>query len=248
MRRELTEIERLALAARAEVAEASFYRRSWLFGVLAVIAVVVALMSEASPYETLVVRIYAALAIFSAVTIWLRWRYSFHAGAALFFAIAVGELVSNWDHRPPTVMGWIARVAFAAVFAEVGYRLVKSGVPFAAVHGQEWEKERTQVRQWLRMLTNLATEEPVFEISTGNFWRGYFTYRFMRRDQMWVVVRLKTGDYLHPLEYKILEPTALRIAPLPDGTLYVQIDGRKLREATVSAEMRESLLRVMGAS
>src|SRR5215831_11715130 len=181
MQKELTELDRLALAARAEVAESSLYLRGWLLGFLAAISVMLVLTSEASLYQTLAVRMFAALTVLSAVTIWLRWRYSLYAAAIVFLALAVGELVFNLDHYTGSFLGWTARASRAALFGCIALRFFRSGAPFAAVRSRGWEWERAQVKQWLTTLTNLGTEEQVFEISTGNFWKGYFTYRFMKR-------------------------------------------------------------------
>src|SRR5262249_50644450 len=155
MKKELTELDRLALAARAEVSEASLYRYGWLLVFIVVISVLPALTSEASLYETLAVRIFAGLTALSAVTIWLRWRYSLHSAAIVFFALAVGELVFNLDRYSHSFLDWTARAAWVVFFAGIALRFFKSGAPLAAVPRRGWEEERARVKQWLTTLTNL---------------------------------------------------------------------------------------------
>jgi hypothetical protein len=247
MKRQLTQLERLDTAARAEVAEASFYVYRWVFSAFAVIGVLLATISQAPFYETLYVRVFAAVGTLAAMSMWLRWRYAFHTGGLFFLALSAGGPMLNWQQHPLSILGWIEQVGFAGLYAYFGYCLLSRGVPFAAVSHPGWEKERALVQMWLKRLTNLATESQVFEIATGSFWTGYYTYRLMRSDGFWQVVTLKTGNYLRPRAYRILDADAVKMVKLPNGRFYLQIGKRTLREVNIAPEMQTGLLSLTGA-
>jgi hypothetical protein len=245
MKKQLDEVEMLDLAAHAEVAEGSLHAQRWAFGALAAITVLLAIISEAPFKETLALRVFAAVIVLAAVTTWLHWRFALHAAAICYLAFGVVLLVFEPRHSASFVE-WIFPIAILVAFANSAYRLLKLGARLAAVHGKEWQKERAQVQQWLSMLINRATEEPVFEIATGSFWTGYFTYRIMimNRGGAWVVARFKKGSYLRPLDYRILRPDAVTMAP--GDKLNIELDKRTIK-LDISSETHASLLRFTGA-
>jgi hypothetical protein len=243
MKKQLNEVERLDLAAQAEVAEGSLHAQRWAFGALAAIAVLLAIPSEASVKETLALWVFATVIVLAAVTTWLHWRFALHAAAICYLAFGVALLVFEPRHSASFVE-WIFPIAMLVAFANSAYRFLKLGARLAAVHGKEWQKERAQVQQWLTMLVNRATEEPVFEIPTGSFWTGYFKYRFMNRGGAWVVARFKRGSYLHPLDYRILGPDSVKM--VPGNKLNIKIDKRTIKLYT-SPETHAGLLRFTGA-
>jgi len=254
MKNDLTEIERLDCAARAKAAGSTLRYQTWFLSVMALIFVLVVSLGKAAPLQTLAMRVLASIVVLAALMSWFPiWRYTMYPTAILYFGLAIMELGFGSGHSD-SPFAWIEPIGLGLGFATCGYALLtrytssRLRVPSAAFHGKAWEKERAQVRQWFTELINQGTEEQVFEISTGNFWTGYFTYRFMRRDNAWVVARFKKGNLLRPLEYRVLASAAFAITPLLDGTFYVQIDKRKIREAVVPLHMRESLLRAIGTS
>ena len=84
----------------------------------------------------------------------------------------------------------------------------------------------------------------VFEdVSAGNFWVGYFTYRLMFMKDFWTMGKFKRGT-LRPLEFRVLEKTAVRITIAPNGRPELYIDGKKIRNAKVMPEFHSSLMRL----
>jgi hypothetical protein len=247
MKKVFTELERLDTAARAEVAEASFYANGWFVGALALLSVILAALMQAPFYAVLYLRILAAAATFTALLIWSRWRYSLHAGGIVLLAFGFARVAWDWEHHSSSMWDWVFRVLLFVAYASSGFSLIKLGTPFASVHRSGWDKERACVQVWLKTLTNLAAETQVFEIPTGSFWTGYRTYRLMRSDGFWQVVTLKTGNYLRPRAYRILDADAVKMVKLPNGRFYLQIGKRTLREVNIAPEMQTGLLSLTGA-
>lgn len=240
MKKELTQIERLDLAARAEVAESFFPQRQVLFAILSALFIVLAVESTASSFETLLVRVVAALTTGTTIMLLLRWRYALHIAAAVFFAVAIGmALLRILD--PSVLSSWA--LGYVLVFVSTGFRFWKPAVPLAAVQGKGWKKEKSQVQQWLKMLENLGTEEQVFEISSGSFWTGYFTHRLLKRGDYWAIATWPK-HYRRFADYRVFGSHAVRITELPGGALNIEIEKRRLGRVAVSPDVHDALLGV----
>jgi hypothetical protein len=236
MRKELTEIERLDLAAKARVAELSLPQKRFLLVILSVSLVVLAATSTASSFETLVMRIMAVLSTAATITLFSRWRYALHLSAAVWFIIAVG-LISVRLHDPTAFSGWaFGYIAFIVLF---GCRFWKEAGPYAAV--QAWNNEQSQVQQWLKMLMNPAADREVIEVSSGSFWTGYYVHRMLRSGNYWAIASWPK-NFRRPREYRVFGSDSIRITELPDGALDILMGTRRLGRVKVARKIYDSLL------
>jgi hypothetical protein len=92
VRKDYSKLERLDLAARARLSEASIPRTIVVFAILAVTCTVLSAGSTASRYETGTVELLTVALYLTLVVLWLRWKYAFHLVAILFVAIAIGGM------------------------------------------------------------------------------------------------------------------------------------------------------------
>jgi hypothetical protein len=247
MKKEFTKLERLNFAARAEVAASSLPIHTVLICILSVISILLAVASAAASSEVLAVRVFAALAALAGLSGIIRWRYTWHTFAMFYFALAALILLFSLGSLN-SVFAWAERVGLALIFGATGYGLlaryasVELAVPLNAIDDEGWERYRARVRDWLKELLNSATEEKVFEVSTGSFWTGYFTYRFMRREGFWIVARFKKGNYFRLQEYRVLGPDAVELAPPSEEKLNIKF-GKRTLALDVSPDIRGSLPR-----
>lgn len=244
MKTQLSEIERLDVAARGLVADRLFWQLRISFALLGAITISLATVSTNSPFGTLLVRMLAAFTTFSAIALWSHLRFAVHAAAAVFFAFALGMMILRF-HDPARISGWV--VGYAASFVPAGYRLWRNAIPFAAAQQRGWEQERRQVRQWIKALENCGTEERVFQFDTGNFWQGYFTYRLMNHENCWVIARWKKNSQ-RLLDYRVRGTDSVRIKALPGEALEFQFEDRSLGSTWVPADVRNNLLRLSNSS
>jgi hypothetical protein len=170
-------------------------------------------------------------------------RYALHAAAAVFVTFALGMVILRL-HDPAGVSWWV--VGYAVAFVPSGYKLWTTAGPFAATQQRGWEQERRQVRQWLKTFETLAREERVFEFDTGNFWKGYFTYRLMNRGDYWVIGRWKRNSQ-RLLDYRVRGTDSVRIKELPGEAVEFKLENHRLGSTWVPADVRKNLLRVSTA-
>ena len=239
MKKQLTEMERLDLAAQAQAAQSFLPLLRIAFIFFSTLTVILAIASEASVFENQAMAFLAALSSVTTVMLWLRSRYAMHAATAVFFAVGIGDVLMRY--RGATLSAWA--IGYVLTMAVPGYNLWKRAIRFAAVQPIGWEKERSRVRQWLKTLEDPGTKEPVFEISSGSFWTGYFTRRLLKRPDCWVLgVWRKSPGRL--LDFRVLEPNAVRISELPSGALDIAIEKHNLKHVTLAPHAHDSLLRL----
>jgi hypothetical protein len=242
MKRELIELERLDLAARAQVTEAvvTYGRVAMIF--VSGFVVLLAIESEASFYETLSVRVLAVLAALTTVLLWFRWRYSVHAWTVVFFAVGIGSVL--FDRHSHTVLGWSAKLVYVLAFAVWGYELCRKAMPFAVVNAKGWEQESSKAQQWLNTVRRGENAEQVLEFSTGSFWTGYCTYALLNTGYCWVIAKFKTGNRRRLLEYRIREAGAVRVTRLSGETLGIKIGNHAIRHIKATPNMHARLSRL----
>ena len=90
MKRALTEIERLDLAARAEAVEPFLSRAALPMVFLTVTAMLIALGSQASFSETLAVWTFALIAVVTVIMLMRHWCYATYGLSILNFLAAIG--------------------------------------------------------------------------------------------------------------------------------------------------------------
>jgi len=246
MKKEFTELERLNFAARAEVAKSLAPIRLSLVCIAAMVLIVITMPPHVSSFRVAALRVVAAVGVLAGLAGLLRWRYGWHTLAAFYFAVAAVKLFGLGSRDLDSF--WMDRLAIGLGYIAVGYSFlvryagVELAVPLAVSRDKEWKARRARVQEWLKELVNQAAEEQVFEASTGSFWTGYFTYRFMRREGLWIVGRFKKANYFRLQDYRVLGPGAITIAPSSDGKLSINF-GKRTLALDISPDMRGSLLR-----
>ncbi len=246
MKKDLSKLERLDLAARAMVSEMALHRIRIGMSFLSVVLGLLALSSTASPAETLSIRGAAAVCVVLTLLAWFGWRYSFHAFALACVGLAILTFLFDSPH-PHTVLGWISQFALAFVWSNVGYHLLKRGILFAAIRGQGWETERSQVQDWFEGPMNQERSSVVLDIPTGSFWTGYFTYRLVHLGDSWAVMKFKTGNYYRLLDFRILDKSMVRVKEVVERRLEIELDNVKVRNVSPTPEVHDSLIRLVAA-
>jgi hypothetical protein len=235
----LNKLERLDIAARANIAGDMLHRRQGWLLLMAVICALLGANSTASPTETLAVRAAAGTYAVLFVLFLLKWRYSFHAVVLASFGTAI---IDYWLYPQLHLHSdWIGRLLSACVFISMGLTAWPWAMPFATVHKKGWKEDRRAAEKLYEMLlygTGLA--ESSF-VSSGNFWIGYFDYRLLYFEDYWAVAKFKRGK-LHMLEFRVLEKDGVRVTAAEDAKLKLYIAGKKIRSAELSPERHEKLL------
>ncbi|MFZ0212474.1 MAG: hypothetical protein WBE20_14835 [Candidatus Acidiferrales bacterium] len=241
---ERTEIERLDLVARAEATKTLLVRSRIPITVLSAFIVLLAFVSEASFYETLVVRALAILAVATTAMLWMNSRYSPHAVAFLFFMILVGALLVD-DPDSRTALSLSAKYAGCAILLSAGYAWATNAIPFGTAQSEEFDAERLQVDEWIALLTAPKDTDPLVEFSKRSFWTGHWTYRLLDAGSCWVTAKFKTRNTTRLLQCRVLERNAVRMTVRPGGELDIQMGRTSVPSVEVSPEMRDCLLKFL---
>ena len=149
MNKELTEIERLDLAARAESVETALSRAVLPMVFVTVITLLLALGSQASPSETLAVWTFALIGVVTVIMLLLHWCYAAYGVSILNFLAAIEILKYSNDRYSHTFLGSTTNQFFLVWFLLNGYGWWKAAAPFAAAHDDSFDKERDKIGQWL---------------------------------------------------------------------------------------------------
>jgi hypothetical protein len=262
MQKALTELERLDLAARAEAsaADISTVRKVLLFFTLFVI--LLALISEATAAETMLVRVFAILSTLVTIILWVNWPYKGYALALLPLTFAIVDFLSR--DKPHTIVVWTAMITRDCLFMFWSYALWKKAGPYALVSSEGWDSERLKVRQWLQAMKRHKTEvmarESVgggfeveigsetpnrfLEFNAGSFWSGYFKYRILKAGAYWAVAKFRRSTE-RLIEYRVLQSEAVSFRVLPAGKLEIRIGNDVIREADASPDMIQTLEQVL---
>ncbi len=245
MKRQLTEIERLDLAARAEAIEPFVSRAILPMAVLTVAALLLALGSQSSFSETLAVWTFALIAVATVIMLRRHWCYATYGLSMLNFLAAIGILNSNDDYSR-TFLGSTTNQFLLVWFAANGYGWWKAAAPFVAAYADDFDKERGQVGQWLADLKYGDRSGQVLEFSVQSFWNGYWTYRVLNLGRGWVVAKFKFRNLRGLAEYRVREPDGVTVMEQSNGKLRIEIAGRSIGDIDISFELRNRLLRSVG--
>jgi hypothetical protein len=246
--KELSEIDRLDLAARAVATKAAISRARLPLTLVSLFFVLLAIISEAAFYETVAVRVLAMLAVATTVMLWRNSRYAVYALAILFFFFAV--LYGGWLFDDPdshTLLGSTTGTVVSAVFLFIGYRWWSTATPFIAAQSEGLKRERSQMGEWIRVLKSSEGTDDVVEFSIRSFLRGYWTYRLLNTKSCWVIARFKTGNMARLLGCRVLGLDAVHVTNQPGGKLHVEMGDRSIQDVEISADMRDRLLHFVAA-
>jgi hypothetical protein len=247
MKEELTELQRLDVAARAEVAE-EFYSSAAVVSTFFTLICILQVMNPKIPFsEPLILWVIAGIAVLGTVMIWVRWRYALYVWTLSSGAFLIIEFLVERS-KPLAFRGWIIFLGVIALLYRSSRTDLKRAEAFATARARGWEKERSQVQQWLDVLRHDKPTEQVIELATGSFWTGYFTYRLLNSGRCWSIAKFKTGNNDRLLDYKIRDLGAIQITQLPDGKLDIHVDQRKLCSVDVSPDRRARLLQLLAQS
>jgi hypothetical protein len=191
MNKDLTEIERLDLAARAESVETVLSRAVLPMVFITAIILLLALGSQASPPETLAVWTLAFILVVTVITLLLHWCYAAYGVSILNFLGAIEILKYSNDSYSHTFLASATNQFFLVWFHFNGYGWWKAAAPFVAAHEDGFDKERGKVGQWLADLKYGDRNGHVIEFSTKSFWNGYWTYRLLDLGDCWAVAKFK---------------------------------------------------------
>jgi hypothetical protein len=246
MNKELTEIERLDLAARAESVETVLSRAVLPMVFVTVIILLLALGSQASPSETLAVWTFALIGVVTVIMLLLHWCYVAYGVSILNFLGAIETLKYSNDRYSHTFLGSTTNQFFLVWFLLNGYGWWKAAAPFVAAHDDSFDKERGKIGQWLADLKYDDRNGNVIEFSAKSFWNGYWTYRLLDLGDCWAVAKFKFRNLRGLVEYRVRKPDAVTVSEQSNGKLRIGIAGRFIRDADASPEFRNRLLRIKG--
>ncbi len=238
-----TEIERLDLVARAEATKIILSRVRVPLTFLSAFGILLAVVSEASFYETSVVSILAILAVVTTIMLWMRSRYAPGALAVLFFVTVIAGSFITDDPDAHTLLGSTSRYLGFALLLFVGCRWATNAMPFIAAHSKGLENERYQVEDWIKILTSPGRTDPVAEFFTKSFWTGYWTYRILDAGSCWVIAQFKTRNTGRLLGCRVRERGAVNVAESVDQELSITMGNTSVSPVEASPEMRELLLK-----
>lgn len=115
-----------------------------------------------------------------------------------------------------------------------------------AAHDERFDKERSQVGQWLADLKYGDRSGQVIEFSVKSFWNGYWTYRLLNLGNCWAVAKFKSGNLRGLVDYRVRGPDCVTVIEQPNGKMRIEIAGRFIGNVDTSPECRNRLLRSVG--
>ncbi|ABF41658.1 hypothetical protein Acid345_2657 [Candidatus Koribacter versatilis Ellin345] len=157
------------------------------------ICILLTVSSEASRLETVLIGIVSASALLALVALWTEWRYKLYVVAALCLVFGASGILWQYQEAHKRPMDWFYGSGLSLMFLYWGCAIVVTAHRYAVVNGDSWREEREQVDALIQRVAR-RSEPDVLEFSTGNFWRGYWTYRLYNLGTGWLVARFKKGS------------------------------------------------------
>ena len=244
MAKELTEVERLDLAARAEAIEPFVSRAALPMAFTTVIAFMLALGSNASFEETIAVWVFFCAAVSTLVMLLRHWCYAAYGLSILNFLGAVALVASKYpkDVYSYTFLGSFTNQFFLVWFLANGYGWWKAARPFVIAHTDSYDEECKQVGQWLSELKYGRHNGEVLEFSVKGFWSGSWTYRLLDLGNCWAIAKFKYHNLRGLVEFRIQGPGAVTAKEQTNGKLRIEIGSRPIPNVDPSPESRKRLL------
>ncbi|HLZ52328.1 MAG TPA: hypothetical protein VKP61_16385 [Candidatus Acidoferrum sp.] len=246
MKEELTEIGRLDLAARAESVEPFLSRAVLPMVFVTMMAFLLALGSQASLSETFAVWMYVSVAAVTVIMLLRHWCYAAYGLSILNFLAAIGILKYSKDDYFHTFLGSTTNEFFLLWFVVNGYSWWRAAAALVAAHDERFDKERSQVGQWLADLKYGDRSGQVIEFSVKSFWNRYRTYRLLNLGNCWAVAKFKSGNLRGLVDYRVRGPDCVTVIEQPNGKMRIEIAGRFIGNVDTSPECRNRLLRSVG--
>lgn len=248
MQQDMTEIERLDWAARAEVSESVLFIYQLAAGALCAVLSVLGFAVLSHSAVALTLELLAGFAATTTATLLFRWRYSLHALAVFFFVTSLVLLMQpSRTPGPLRPLVWLGDHGYALCLIPMAFGAWKEATPFAMVIGNAWFEETAQVQNWLQTLQDRFTTQQVLELKTSDLWRGCRVYRLLYLGTCWAVATFGDEQLGRPSSYRIRDLSAVRLIRLEDRTLDVEIDGRLIRGAQLSPAMRDRIADLLAA-
>jgi len=237
------QLQRLEYAAKAFGREAYLRVSRAVPTILAAVAILLALYADGHSVEVMALRAVAVLTAAATLLSWSSSRCSRFGFPSAILAFGIITVVLRFYTEPHEDR--IAALMFLPFVAYCAYSGFVYAFAYFTVEGAGWENERMRIKAWIRQLKRPDGLLPIFEFSSGSFWTGYFTYRFLRAGNYWVVARFKTGKLHRMLECRLLGSSSVQIVEDASGDLRVEIDGRPIPRVRTSPEMRTNILRAV---
>lgn len=238
--RNLSEIERLDLVARSEAAKALLARYRIPFTLFSALMILLAVVSSASFYETLCVRLAAVLAIATTVMLSRKSRFTGYFLSTLFVICVLGAwLFDDPDYHTP--LGSATRYLISAMLLFAAHRWWTNGRVLAQGQSEAFSKERSRVEQW--MITLASPNEPkasdnVVELSAKSFLRGDWTYRLLKIGEFWVVAKFKFGKLSRVRDCRVYPTDGVSVRDKPDGGHVIRLGDYSISTLDLTPETR----------
>lgn len=242
MGKELTEVERLDLAARAEAIEPFVSRAALPMAFATVIAFLLTLGSNSSSEEIITLWVFFCVAASTLVMLLRHWCYAAYGLSILNFLGAIGILIDSKDMYSHTFLGSFTNQFFLVLFLANGYGWWKAATPFVIAHTDSYDSERKQVGQWLSELKYGRHNGEVLEFSVNGFWSGSWTYRLLDLGNCWAVAKFKYPNLRGLAEFSIQGPGTVTAKEQENGKLRIEIGSRPIPNVDPSPESRKRLL------
>jgi len=243
MKKELSEIERLDIVARAEAIEPFLSNAALVLIYLALIGSFFGVISNASKMDTLAIWAIPAMALPTLFMLRHRWCYALYGISLVCFYMAAGVLFNHGDESFLVVF-MSDNITFL-LWAGAGYAWWKAATPFIAAQADDLEQERNRVGRWLAALKYGDHNFQVLEFSVKSFWNGYWTYRLLNAGNCWAIAKFKLPDLKGLSEFRVLAPNAINLAEQTNGKLRIEIASRPIRDIEVPPEMKLRLLQII---
>lgn len=227
----LSQIKELDIAARAEVYGRDIARVRVVVLPLTIFVCLLAIFSEASHSETVLIRWMAVVAFVSTTILFSPWRFKLYGVAILWLAFGVCRFFSDdYTHH-----SWDSffRLGMPLFFASFAYTWAQKAYYYARANSDSFLTEKTKVEQWLANLERNDRDDQVVVFNAGSFWVGYWTYAAMRVEGYWALARFKRSNWNSLAEFRILHSTALAFEPLPSGDFQVWLNGKPIPHASL---------------
>ncbi len=206
------------------------------FTLLSVVCVLLAIFPASSFYESAIVRLVAVLSVVTSTMLWLNSCYAAYALAVVYFLFLVGIWLPFNDPDYHTLLESTIRSGFSVVFLVGGVRWWTNAGPFTIAQSARFEKERTQVREWISVLKRTEETNQVLEFSAKSFWTGYWKYRLLNAGNYWVIAKSKIGNTERLLDCRVRGLDAIHVTnDRRGGGLNIEMAVRSVRNAEASS-------------
>jgi len=228
-------VARLDQAARSKASASLIFRARIALLLVGAFAVVLAVNSSASARETMLTWTLGIGGLTAGLSLYLNWRHKVFALAAFCFLFVACNLVSRDHPHSQTILGWIAAHSLSLLFLYYGFGAVVIARRYALVNSVRYVDERKQIDNSLRT-TRDSTDGSLIEFPSGNFWKGYWTYRIANLGPGWMLAQFKRGkDRLWSC--RVYPQEGLTITQLQSGKWRIELTSEKEKKCFNEVEL-----------